>query len=84
MKKLWVVIVLVALMTSLFTGCAKDDQLVLNVYNWGDYIDEDIFDEFEEETGIKINYETYATNEEMYTKIKKVARSTTSPYLLII
>ena len=71
MKKLWVVVVLLALMTSLFTGCAKDDQLVLNVYNWGDYIDEDIFDEFEEETGIKINYETYATNEEMYTKIKK-------------
>jgi spermidine/putrescine transport system substrate-binding protein len=55
----------------MFTACAQEDKVVLNVYNWGDYIDEDIFELFEEETGIKINYETYATNEEMYTKIKK-------------
>ncbi|MDH8678898.1 spermidine/putrescine ABC transporter substrate-binding protein [Fusibacter bizertensis] len=71
MKKVLSLVLLVALMGTLFTGCKKDDQVVLNVYNWGDYIDEDIFDIFEEETGIKVNYETYATNEEMYTKIKK-------------
>jgi spermidine/putrescine transport system substrate-binding protein len=59
------------LTTVMFTACAQEDKVVLNVYNWGDYIDEDIFELFEEETGIKINYETYATNEEMYTKIKK-------------
>ncbi|GAB6107951.1 ABC transporter substrate-binding protein [Fusibacter bizertensis] len=71
MKKIVVLVLLVALMGTFFTGCKKDDQVVLNVYNWGDYIDEDIFDIFEKETGIKVNYETYATNEEMYTKIKK-------------
>ena len=71
MKKVLSLVLLVALIGTLFTGCKKDDQVVLNVYNWGDYIDEDIFDIFEEETGIKVNYETYATNEEMYTKIKK-------------
>lgn len=71
MKKLIAVALLVVLMASLFTGCSNEDQVVLNVYNWGDYIDEDIFQQFEEETGIKINYETYATNEEMYTKINK-------------
>ena len=71
MKKLVAVVLLVVLMASLFTGCSNEDQVVLNVYNWGDYIDEDIFQQFEEETGIKINYETYATNEEMYTKINK-------------
>jgi len=43
---------------------------VLNVYNWGDYIDESVLDQFEDETGIKVNYETYATNEDMYVKIK--------------
>ncbi|MCD4715044.1 MAG: spermidine/putrescine ABC transporter substrate-binding protein [Clostridiales bacterium] len=59
------------LTTVLFTACAQEDKVVLNVYNWGDYIDENIFEMFEEETGIEINYETYATNEEMYTKIKK-------------
>lgn len=71
MKKLVAVALLVVLMASLSTGCSNKDQVVLNVYNWGDYIDEDIFEQFEEETGIKINYETYATNEEMYTKINK-------------
>lgn len=69
-NKIVVLILIVALMIPLTAGCGNSDKIVLNVYNWGDYIDEDIFDEFEEETGIEINYETYATNEEMYTKIK--------------
>lgn len=68
--KLVAVILLVAMVLPLSSGCHNSDKIVLNVYNWGDYIDEDIFDTFEEETGIEINYETYATNEEMYTKIK--------------
>lgn len=69
MKK-WIVIMFLALALMAFTGCQKEEQVVLNVYNWGDYIDESILDTFEEETGIKVNYEMYATNEEMYTKIK--------------
>ncbi|HSN67294.1 MAG TPA: spermidine/putrescine ABC transporter substrate-binding protein [Fusibacter sp.] len=71
MKKFIVVVMILTLTAFIFTGCNSDDKVVLNVYNWGDYIDEDIFDTFEEETGIEINYETFATNEEMYTKIKK-------------
>ncbi|MBE0450468.1 MAG: spermidine/putrescine ABC transporter substrate-binding protein [Clostridia bacterium] len=71
MKKIIIFVLVMVLTTVLVTACAQEDKVVLNVYNWGDYIDEDIFEMFEEETGIKINYETYATNEEMYTKIKK-------------
>jgi spermidine/putrescine transport system substrate-binding protein len=71
MKKFIIVVMILTLTAFIFTGCKSDDKVVLNVYNWGDYIDEDIFDTFEEETGIEINYETFATNEEMYTKIKK-------------
>lgn len=71
MKKIIILVMVMVLTTVMFTACAQEDKVVLNVYNWGDYIDEDIFDMFEEETGIEINYETYATNEEMYTKIKK-------------
>lgn len=71
MKKFIMVVMILTLTAFIFTGCKSDDKVVLNVYNWGDYIDEDIFDTFEEETGIEINYETFATNEEMYTKIKK-------------
>lgn len=71
MKKIVILVMVMVLTTVMFTACAQEDKVVLNVYNWGDYIDEDIFEMFEEETGIEINYETYATNEEMYTKIKK-------------
>ncbi len=52
-----------------FSGC-KRDKPTLYVYNWGDYIDEDILGEFEKETGMKIVYDTFATNEDMYVKIK--------------
>jgi len=54
-----------------FAGCQKEsDKVVLNVYNWGDYIDESVISQFEDETGIRVNYETFATNEDMYVKIK--------------
>ena len=41
----------------------------ISVYNWGDYIDSDVIDIFEAETGIKVIYETFETNEDMYAKI---------------
>ena len=42
----------------------------LNVYNWSDYIDPEVLKGFEEEYGIKVNYENFATNEEMLAKLK--------------
>ena len=47
----------------------------INVYNWGEYIDQSVLDDFEEQTGIKVNYTTYASNEEMYSKIVSGAAS---------
>lgn len=41
------------------------------VFSCEDYIDESLLDEFEEEFGIKVNYYTFATNEEMYNELKK-------------
>ena len=38
----------------------------LYVYNWGEYIDEDVIAQFEEETGIRVIYDLFETNEEMY------------------
>lgn len=55
--------------TALAAGCggsSAGENGELNVYNWGEYIDEDVIDLFEEETGIKVNYKTYDTNEDMY------------------
>lgn len=57
------------MLSLLLTGCGKE-QPELYVYNWGDFIDEDILEEFEKETGIRIIYDTYSTNEDMYVKIK--------------
>ncbi len=61
-------------------GCGSwqftDDTVTLNVYNWGEYIDDEILDVnalFEQETGIKINYKTFESNESMYTILESGA-----------
>ncbi|MTH55205.1 extracellular solute-binding protein [Bacillus mangrovi] len=43
----------------------------LTIYNWGDYIDPELVDKFEEETGIKVIYQTFDSNEAMLTKIQQ-------------
>ncbi|WAA12499.1 ABC transporter substrate-binding protein [Fervidibacillus halotolerans] len=43
----------------------------ITVYNWGDYIDPELLDRFEEETGMKVIYETFDSNEAMMTKIQQ-------------
>lgn len=42
----------------------------LSVYNFGEYIDTAVLDEFEREHGVDVIYETYSTNEEMLAKLK--------------
>lgn len=44
---------------------------VLTIYNWGDYIDPELLTTFEEESGFKVRYETFDSNEAMYTKIQQ-------------
>ena len=54
----------------------KGQNVTLNVYNWGEYISDgadgtmDVVKEFEELTGIDVNYTTYDTNESLYAKLK--------------
>lgn len=71
-KKGVALISILVISASLLTGCKKsvDSTKVLNVYNVGDYIDEELITKFEEETGIDVLYETYDTNEMMYQKVK--------------
>ena len=69
---LTVIIILISI--PMFSGCEGNKQIV-NVFNWGEYISDssgivDVLKEFENETGIKVNYTTYATNEELYSKLK--------------
>ena len=52
-------------------GTSKNGQVI--VYNWGEYIDPEIIDLFEEETGIDVIYEEFEPNEIMYPKIQSGA-----------
>ncbi|HXW64249.1 MAG TPA: extracellular solute-binding protein [Burkholderiaceae bacterium] len=49
---------------------AADDSKVLNVYNWSDYIGDTTIRDFEKETGIKVNYDTFDSNEALYAKLR--------------
>ena len=69
-KRLLILLAMGLLAFGLLTGCGNEDQPMVYVYNWGDYIDEDVLDLFTEETGIEVRYEQYDTNEDMYVKVK--------------
>ena len=48
---------------------AADEPKLLNIYNWSDYIADDTIKNFEKETGIKVNYDNYDTNEVLHAKL---------------
>ncbi|HBD09779.1 MAG TPA: spermidine/putrescine ABC transporter substrate-binding protein PotD [Syntrophobacteraceae bacterium] len=50
---------------------AAEDNVV-NVYNWTEYMPEEVLQKFTQETGIKVNYSTYDSNEVLYAKLKTV------------
>ena len=50
-------------------GPVLDDEKVLNIYNWPDYVPEGMIAAFEKETGIKVNYDTFETNEALQAKL---------------
>lgn len=51
-------------------GSSKNTNGEVIVYNWGEYIDPEVIELFEEETGIKVVYDEYETNETMYPKVE--------------
>jgi putrescine transport system substrate-binding protein len=59
----------VALTLGLVTGASAQQQRVVNVYNWSDYVDPKALDEFTKQTGIKVVYDTYDNNEIVETKL---------------
>lgn len=50
-------------------GPVLDEEKVLNVYNWPDYITETMVADFEKEFGIKVNYDTFENNEALHAKL---------------
>ena len=77
-RKLFVVLCFLCLVLS---GCSKKDEgRVLNVLNWSSYIPDEVVRDFEKETGIRVNYGTYSSNEEL---LAKIANSKEGTYDLI-
>lgn len=83
MKKITAILLVLALL--LLSGCDGSQSsggntpvsnVTINVYNWGEYISKgeegtlNVNEEFTKKTGIKVNYTTYQTNEELYAKLK--------------
>ena len=87
MKKIIAFVLVLVLTAGVFAGCGSKNTLTLNVYNWGEYISDgsegsfDTVREFEkwyEETygqQVTVNYSTFASNEDMYSKIASGAVS---------
>jgi spermidine/putrescine transport system substrate-binding protein len=63
-------LVLLTAFAGVSAGCGGETQKTLKVYNWGDYIDKSVIDDFEKEYKIKVIYDEFATNEDMYAKLK--------------
>ena len=69
-------ILFAVIMALMLWGCSDDRNAILKVYNWADYIDEELLDEFEEwyfeQTGenVEIIYQTFDINETMLSKIE--------------
>jgi len=66
MKKLLSVILVLLVLV----GCSNKNLPVLKVYNWGEYIDENVIRAFESGFGVRVQYDMFMSNEDMYTKIQ--------------
>lgn len=75
MKKAISIVLTAVLLLSVLalSGCGKSDQVTINVFNWGEYIDLSVLTDFEKQTGIKVKYDYYDSNETMYSKISSGA-----------
>lgn len=66
-----VLLVLTALVSAFaLSACGSSSEDTVYVYNWGEYIDPEVITMFEEETGIKVVYDEFETNEVMYPKVE--------------
>lgn len=72
-KKISILFLILSLTLNIF-ACGsvseKADENTLYVYNWGLYIDDETIADFEKETGIKVVYDMFDTNEEMFTIVE--------------
>lgn len=82
MKRKRIVCVALSLMFVLslagFTGCGKKSASngELNIFTWTEYVPESVIEDFEKEYGIKVNWTTFSSNEDMLAKVKTESAGT--------
>lgn len=74
-KRIVSALLAVCVVVALIPGCGKKKEIVdtLTVFNYGEYMDPAVLEQFTDETGIEVKYEEALTPEEMYTKYKSGA-----------
>ena len=71
MKKTLPIFFILTIALALLPACgSKDSPNTLTVLNYGKYMEPEVLEKFEEETGIRVEYEEYVTPENMYTKYR--------------
>ena len=85
MKKLIAIALIAVMAAACFAGCVPEEKAdysfadgdqydyiggELNILNWGEYIDLELIDLFEQETGVKVSYSEMTSNEEMLIKLR--------------
>jgi putrescine transport system substrate-binding protein len=60
---------ILAVFAAALGGSAQAEDQILNIYNWSDYIAPNTIPDFEKATGIKVNYDTYDSNETLEAKL---------------
>lgn len=79
MKKVFTIISAILIACGILAFCVfrleqpaiKTQKQNLIIYNWGDYLDPKLITKFEKQTGYHVIYETFDSNEAMFTKIKQ-------------
>ena len=66
-------VLMVSLASLLVTSCARKTQqsVELNLFAWSEYVPQEVIEGFQKETGIRVNYEAYDSNEAMITKLSQ-------------
>ena len=69
-QRQWVSVHMFIFLLFIFSGTTRAEPPEVRFFNWSDYLPEEILDRFTAETGIRVRYSTYDSNEAMYAKIK--------------
>ena len=69
MRRVALLVLVITAFVSIAVASMAAEERVVRVYNWSDYIDDSIIKDFEKETGIKVVYDVYDSNDILETKL---------------